>query len=201
MARGNRINTKAVMQKIAKSPKFQKKLSEGFDKNFQKIKQRTLIDFETHPVTMEIAAGPTASNSSGALGGYGNLFSFIGFNRASNPLSELRKVLSSRMSYRSRKTPTMRKNKIEYKYVVRAPEMALIYAATPMPWESGSWVEGIEEGMSNFGFYMYKRFSEGKSGMGLQADWELRRAIFTPKKYISEILEKFQTHVKTIKQV
>ena len=42
--------------------------------------QRDLIkDFHNHAITREIKSGPTSSNSSGTLGGYGNLFSFIGF--------------------------------------------------------------------------------------------------------------------------
>ena len=79
---------------------------------------------------------------------------------------------------------------------MKLPTMDQVYAASPMPWEGGSWVKGVEEGMSNFGFYMYKKFSGGRSGMGLQADHELRKAIFTPKQYVSEILNNFKHIVK-----
>ena len=198
MAR-NKVNSKKIMQQISRSSKFHKKLSEGFRTEFEKVKHRTLANFDNHPVSKEIASGPSAGNSSGTLGGYGNLFSFIGFNKASNPLAELRKVLRDRMFFRVSKSPIMKKGKIDYKYRVRIPELALIYAATPMPWEGGSWVEGVETGMSNFGFYMYKKYSGGRSGQGFQADAELRQAIFTPKKYITQVLENFQNYVKAMK--
>lgn len=32
--------------------------------------------FQIHPITVELDAGPRASNTSGTLGGYGNLFFF-----------------------------------------------------------------------------------------------------------------------------
>ena len=44
-------------------------------------RQKELVkNFTVHPITVELDAGPRASNTSGALGGYGNLYSFIGFS-------------------------------------------------------------------------------------------------------------------------
>ena len=68
-----------------------------------------------------------------------------------------------------------------------------------MPWEGGSWAEGVEEGLSGFSYYMYKKFGEGRSGYGLQSDHEIRKAIFTPKSYITELLNNFRKNVRSIK--
>ena len=43
----------------------------------EKAHARLVDEFVNHPVTKEIEGGVTASNQSGTLGGYGNLFSFI----------------------------------------------------------------------------------------------------------------------------
>ena len=46
-----------------------------------------------HPVTQEIESGPNGYNQSGTLGGYGNLFSYIGFEEGMSPTEPLRRVL------------------------------------------------------------------------------------------------------------
>ena len=43
------------------------------------LQEQMVEEFRSHPVTSELNDGPNASNTSGLLGGYGNLFSFIGF--------------------------------------------------------------------------------------------------------------------------
>ena len=53
--------------------------------SFEKVKSEMIEEFLDHKVTQEIIAGPTADNISGTLGGYGNLFSYIGFNEGDEP--------------------------------------------------------------------------------------------------------------------
>ena len=62
-------------------------------KEFEVLKNNMIQEFEMHPVTIEIDAGPNASNTSGTLGGYGNLFSFIGFEQGTDPLAKVRSAL------------------------------------------------------------------------------------------------------------
>ena len=47
--------------------------------------ERLIKNFKADKITIELKAGPTGSNTSGILGGYGNLFSFIGFSAATDP--------------------------------------------------------------------------------------------------------------------
>ena len=64
---------------------------------FEKIKNQFLAEFSRHPITMELRGGANSSNISGTLGGYGNLYSFLGFDERDptakiilTPESELR---------------------------------------------------------------------------------------------------------------
>lgn len=192
-----KINLSGINKKVAKSKSFQRKISKKIDSFVQEEKKKLISEFNAHPITTEIEGGPTASNSSGTLGGYGNLFSFIGFRSGSQPVAPLRElinvVVKTNQIAKSIKT---KEKSVELKYTVALPSRRQIKAVTPMPWEGGSWVDGIEAGMSNFSFYMYKKFGEGRSGWGLQADHELRMAIFQPKAYVEKILSNFNTNLR-----
>jgi hypothetical protein len=91
------------------------------------------------------------------------------------------------------------KKGVKFSFKVSLPSPEQIHAVTPMPWEGGSWAEAMENGMSNFSYYMYKRFGAGRSGGGFQADHNLRNAIFKPKAYVTQILNNFKENVRNIK--
>src|SRR4051812_7772070 len=57
---------------------------------FYRSKNMMLRDFDEHEITQEIKAGPDALNISNTLGGYGNLFSYIGFELLRTPIQGLR---------------------------------------------------------------------------------------------------------------
>ena len=63
---------------------------------FEKIKKEMIEEFLAHPVSVEILGGPNAENTSETLGGYGNLFSFIGFNEGDSPLQPIIDFLESK---------------------------------------------------------------------------------------------------------
>jgi len=95
--------TKAINNQLDKNIGI--KVKEMVEREFEAIKQRMIDEFESHPVTIEIDAGENASNSSGTLGGYGNLFSFIGFQDGDDPLKEVRVKLNqtniTRLKYKN----------------------------------------------------------------------------------------------------
>ena len=62
----------------------------------QKKQERLVKNFLTNKITIELKAGPTASNTSGILGGYGNLFSFIGFDAGTDPTDIIEKIFGAR---------------------------------------------------------------------------------------------------------
>lgn len=190
-----KINTKNLYSKVSNNKKFQQQVNKKVQLTVENNKKLALQELENHPVTQEIMSGPGARNGSGTLGGYGNLFSFIGFSDGTDPISPLSKLIKTATMVKKIRGDVAGKQ-IKLKFQLFTPNREQIRLASPMPWEGGSWAEGIEEGISGFSYYMYKKFNAGRSGMGLQTDHELGKAIFTPKKYISEIIENFKKNVR-----
>ena len=190
-------NLKSIHRKVQNSRGLSRKLDTVMRGKFQKQKERLLNDFDFHPVTKEILGGPDAENVSGTLLGYGNLFSFIGFEDGSNPTFIVRAFLDEMTKIsRSRKTAG---NKVGYDYKVRILDLQDFRSIAPLPWEAGrSWVEGIERGISGLGFYINNSRS-GRSGGGIQAKNKIRAMGFKNIKYMSEMIRNFTKNVRKIK--
>tara|TARA_R110002020_G_scaffold158318_4_gene341487 strand:- start:9121 stop:9753 length:633 start_codon:yes stop_codon:yes gene_type:complete len=161
-------------------------------------KQKNLVKkFEAHPITIEIDAGPTARNSSGTLGGYGNLFSFIGFSSGSDPAAVIKKIFSEKIKFRVRRKNSSGKYRITF-YI---PSIEEIYSLTPLPWASGqSWVSGVEKGMSNLGSYLYgaSGFSSSSSGTAIQTKTPFSSVSFKNTPYVSKLLDNFKNRLKRL---
>lgn len=153
--------------------------------------QRSLIkDFYNHSITKEIKAGSNASNSSGSLGGYGNLFSFIGFDRGDDPTAEIEQILNQKLSVTVRAISSGR-FRIS---ITNPPSKQEMFSVSQIPWASGSsWAEGIEKGLSNLGSFLYRDngVSQSRSGTGIQVLNNLRATSFKTQPYISKLVEKF----------
>lgn len=156
-------------------------------KKVQFEKVRTIAEYSNHPVTQELDAGGSASNSSGTLGGYGNLFSFIGFNDNDKPTGSVKKLLKTITVATNVKT----KNK-NFTFQIIIPSKEDFALATRNPWESGrSWLFDIERGISGLGSYLYGSFQESRSGKGLQLRNKYKNTRFRPVKYFSSIYNGF----------
>ena len=187
---GIKLNKRELDKAVGNSKAFQKKAYDLAQRKMEEAKALMIQEFNLHPVTQEIEMGENASNISGSLGGYGNLFSFMGFSLGSKPTKEVEKFLIKSIKLQkasSKKTSTLRKE-----FVINAPTLNDFQFAS-MPWESGnSWVKSVEKGISSFSYFMHKAYEASRSGMGIQIDNNLRNKSSTPVKYMSEILEKFR---------
>lgn len=163
MARG--INMKSIRSKALGSPKFTKVAHAEAKSRFEKAKAGLLQDFLSDVVTNEIRGGNTASNTSGTLGGYGNLFSYIGFYEGFDPIAPIEDYLKN-FIFNAR--AINRGGNLSF--AIKWPSMKVIRNLSRMPWEEGnSWVDGIEEGISGFSSYMYDLASgKGRSGAAIQ---------------------------------
>lgn len=186
------INYKNI---INNNKSFQKKSRIFIDNEFKNARNDFLKEFDNHKITQEIEAGPNASNTSGTLNGKGNLFSFIGFNRNSDPISLLRQNIKKGFSISTKKITN------GFRFLISYPSFEELKKATPMPWETGnSWIQGIENGISGFSNYMYKRFSEGRSGAALQSNNTLRDGSFNRTNYISGMINNFIKRIERAKR-
>tara|TARA_R110002020_G_scaffold147245_5_gene322515 strand:+ start:3692 stop:4324 length:633 start_codon:yes stop_codon:yes gene_type:complete len=157
----------------------------------QKKQDRLVKNFKTDKITIELKAGPTASNSSGILGGYGNLFSFIGFSAGENPTGVIEKIFEQKFRFKVRRINKTGK----YKITFFIPSTEEIYGLTPIPWASGSsWVDGIEKGMSNVGSFLYssRGFGQSNSGTGIQAKNKSSGVTFRNTPYTTRLLNNFK---------
>jgi len=151
---------------------------------FEEKKSVLLNDFDNHIITQEIKQGPDGNNISNTLIGLDdheregdvppNLFSFIGFDRNSNPIENLRDRIDDTTSISKKPDTryfTSQKNKIEIKFRVKIPTKETIMRGSPMPdyEKGGSWAINIEKGLSGIGYYLAKIYEKGRSGTGVQA--------------------------------
>ena len=163
----------------------------------EQAQQEMIKDFSSHAVSAEIEGGPTASNLSGTLGGYGNLFSFIGFSQGEDPLSAIKDMLSKKIDVRVRGIGLGK-----FKITVFVPSKEEIFSVTPLPWASGaSWAESIERGLSNLGSYLYSSsgFRESSSGHAIQVKNLKKSVTFKTTPYISKIMSDFRKNLENIK--
>mgnify|MGYP003385927115 CR=1 FL=1 len=159
---------------------------ENLVKKIEEMKKDMIKSFLGLGVTREILGGKNASNISGTLGGYGNLFSFIGFPEGSSPVDPIVELLQQTHYRLTGLTPrgTM-------KLIITLPSTAQIFRATPLPWAPGiSWAQRIEVGLSGLGMYLDK--SGGRSGGGIQTSGPLRKGRFSNTPYISSFLKEWE---------
>jgi len=190
-----KINQKSFDKTIGNAEAFQKRAEKLINERLIKEKQNLLKDFDAHPVTKEIDGGASASNLSGTLAGYGNLFSFIGFESGSLPTQAVKQFLSSFVKVKKGK-----KNRgLSIDFDISLPTMEDFNFAK-MPWESGNnWVRSVETGISNFSYFMHKAYSSSRSGQGIQIDHKIRVSNSKGIPYMTQILNKFKKRMKSNK--
>ena len=181
------INKKLIQKEIFKNRAVKKMVSDIVQKEVEKEKALFQQDFESHPVTQELDGGENASNISGTLGGYGNLFSFLGFNQGANPTAAV-KSLIQKITLDSNIQATGNGFRVR----VNVPSKDDFGAVSRLPFEGGrSWLLDIERGISGLGAYLYGRFASSRSGTGIQSKYNYANKRFRNVKYFSGMYTKF----------
>ena len=156
-------------------------------KEIDRAKKEMVKDFLNLSITREILGGPSSSNISGTLGGYGNLFSFIGFSLGDSPIDPIITLLEQ-TTYRF----TNLSPRGQMKLIITMPSAQDIFAVTPLPWAPGiSWAQRIERGLSGLGQYLNKSSNNSRSGAGIQTPNTIRSGGFSNSPYISSFVNKW----------
>lgn len=186
-----KLNLDSIRKKTLSSNKVKNTILSKATKTVEKEKAKLIDSFSSHPVTKEIEEGAGARNSSGTLGGYGNLFSFIGFQAGSSPTEPVKELLNEIQIKNIKQVDK------GYDVTVKYPSQAEVKAASPLPFENGrSWVEGIEKGISGFTQYIFKKFLAGRSKEGLQSKYDVRGANFQKTNYLFSMLKTFSKNIR-----
>lgn len=181
------INKNLIREEIFKNKEVQKSIQTIVQKEINKQKQIFLAEFNAHPVTQELESGENASNISGTLGGYGNLFSFIGFTQGANPISPIRALIE-----KIRLVGSVRVKNNNYQFTVNLPSKEDFGSVSKLPWESGrSWLLDIERGISGLGAYLYGKFTNSRSSVAIQTKYNYSNTKFKNVKYFSQMYNKF----------
>mgnify|MGYP003652855324 CR=1 FL=1 len=193
------VNQKQLLKElhVENARVMSQKLRRFIEPKLEKKQEHLVKKFKVHPITIEIDGGPTASNSSGTLGGYGNLFSFIGFGSGDEPTDIIKKIFSEKIRFKVKRKGSSGK----YTIVFFIPSLEEIYALTPLPWATGqSWVDGVEKGMSNVGSYLYSAtgFSSSRSRTGIQAESKTSGVSFKNTPYVAKLIENFKKTLKNL---
>lgn len=203
MATINKTILNREVKKLLFNKDIQNLAYQRASREFQRIKNQTLKQFNQHPVTKELEGGIGASNISDTLPGTkgdANLFSFIGFAEGSNPTQEVRQILEQEIDLNQKPTVRNIETGIEFRFKVLAPTLKAIEAQTPLPWENGrSWVKGIERGISGLGYYLSGRFKSpepSQSGGGIQSSYKVRAGSFATVEYLGGILRDLKEKLK-----
>lgn len=190
-----KINKKAIEKAIFSNRVVKNTVRNIVRQEVEKEKALFQSEFESHPVTRELDSGENASNSSGTLGGYGNLFSFLGFNQGDNPTEPVKFLIK-----KIRLNPNVQFVRNNFVMKVNIPSKEEFAAVTRLPWESGrSWLFDMERGISGLGSYLAGRFSISRSGGGIQSQYKYSNRVFRPVKYFSQIYNKFRKRLGVVK--
>jgi hypothetical protein len=182
-----KVNKKLIQKEIFNNRAVKKMVRDIVGKEVEKEKALFRADFESHPVTQELEGGENASNISGTLGGYGNLFSFLGFNKGANPTTPVKILIQKILLDRNVKTTS---NGFQIKVII--PSKEEFASVARLPWEGGrSWLLDMERGISGLGSFLYGRFNASRSGGGIQSKYKYSNRTFRPVKYFSQMYNKF----------
>jgi hypothetical protein len=168
-----------------------KQLQPILDERVNDIQKDMVNEFESHPVSKEISAGNETTNTSGLLGGYGNLFSFIGFDEGQNPILPISRILNKRIYSKIQR----RNNNGSFNLTIFIPDKEDVYANAQVGWMGGrSWADGIEKGIAGLNRFLYDEdgFKNSRSVTGIQTKNKVLSSSAGRTPYISEIINNFK---------
>lgn len=200
-----KFNYRAIATKVAKSPRGIAQIERHVKNKFVIAKDKFIDDFSSHPVTKDLEAGfvnPEANiDSAGILGGYGNLYAFLGLQQIKGePTEPIKDILESETKLTRgplANITTTNVPKIRVVYSIRTPRQKL-FELTRLFWDNGlSWLYSLETGISGLSHFISKA-RKGRSYGGLQvaANQGGPDTVKTP--YFNKLLRNFVSYFKSL---
>lgn len=189
---------------------IQKEIQDLVRKEFESQKLEMLNSFYNDEISQEIK-NPNLGNISGTLGGYGDLFGFIGFFEGSSPIEGAADVLFKQTRLKSieiqrvynrdirgRFTSGGRSRNVKISFTV--PDLDDFDATSSSVVEDYSgrnWIKGIERGIS--GFNRYANYERGRSRRGIEVRGPIKEpsvsrpkiSSYKPRKYVTPLIQNF----------
>jgi hypothetical protein len=184
---------------------------------FEKQKSQMIQALLADEISQEIM-NPDKGNISGTLGGYGDLFGFIGFFEGSDPIGGIVDVFRSQTKLKNidilriynrdaRGRFTSGKQTRNVKITFSVPDLNdfdTTSAEVLRDEVSRNWVKGVEKGLSGFNRYA-NYMGKGQSGRGIQVRGPIKNpresanrptiSSFRPRSYVTPLIRGF---IKTI---
>lgn len=191
----NQISIRKKLTETLTKKKYAGLAYNAANTRFVFAKDGVIKEFNESPITKEIEAGPAVESNFLTKG---NLVSFLGLKDGQEAVNKIKLKLQT--SIRMNKTPEFSQTKtgVTYAFQVKTPTLEEIYDVAPSEWGSKSFVQHIQDGVSNFIFFIYDKtggFGKwSRSGTGLQ-NKNVKKKTRSKKvlgiKWIDEILENF----------
>ena len=179
---------------ISSNKEYQAEVKAIVKEQFEERKTQLIENFDSHPVTQEIS-NPNSANISNTLGGYGNLYGFLGFQE-DDPTLPVKEILSEKTKVNA---VSIRKEEVTLKFTV--PDLEDFDSVAALEWDTKNWVKGIEKGISGFQSFMAK--AAGRSGKGIQIKGKVKPFTgganrFQNTKYMTDLINKFKSSLNNI---
>jgi len=196
-----------IVSELLSNGDVQDAIEKAVEKEFNNEKLNALKEFDSHHVTQELLE-PQKGNISMTLGGYGDLFGFIGFESGTDPIAPVKLHLESKIKLKGTNLHIVYPRNVKGQFATGKQTKALkvIFQVPDLNdfdksaqfegWNGGrNWVKGIEKGIS--GAPYFADYPRGRSGRGLQLRGPKERPSgFKTRPYITEIIENFKKNFK-----
>lgn len=195
-----------IIGDILSNGNVQDEIEKYAKEQFESQKGKAMEEFDSHPVTKELT-DPEGGNISMTLGGYGDLFGFIGFEAGFDPIDPVRAALKSKLKFKGSNLSIIypRNSRGQFVSGQRTKELKINFevpnlddfndSAEFQGWNGGrNWVKGIERGIS--GASNFADYPRGRSGRGVQLKGEIKKFSgpplgFKTRSYITKIVDNF----------
>ena len=179
---------------ISSNKEYQAEVRAIVKEQFEERKTQLIENFDSHPITQEIS-NPNSANISNTLGGYRNLYGFLGFEE-DNPTLPVKEILSEKTKVNA---VSIRKEEVTLKFTV--PDLEDFDSVAALEWDTKNWVKGMEKGISGFQNFMAK--AAGRSGKGIQIKGKVKPFTgganrFQNTKYMTDLINKFKSSLNNI---